>query len=86
MSKLRAFWESFCSRKRTRAWAAAHPHLRGKSPAELVTTVLCAMHSDAGPFTKVKVNSAYCISWSSMLGSGGEKVSKFLAASFVKAD
>ena len=84
MSKLRTFRESFCHRKRTRAWAAAHPHLRGKSPADLVTTVPCAMHSDAGPCTKV--NSAYCISWSSMLGSGGEKVSKSLAASFVKAD
>ena len=71
-------------RPRTRQWAEQHPHLRGKTPAELVCMVPCAVHTDAGPCSKT--NSCNCISWSSMLGTGGEKLTKFLVCSYLKHD
>ena len=82
VTKLRSFWESVFARRRTKEWAAQHPHLKGKTPAELVTSVPCALHSDSGPCSKN--SSDYCISFSGILGSGGEKVSKYLVASFIK--
>ena len=51
---------------------------------DLICTVPCVVHSDAGPCTKAK--STNCVSWSALLGSGGEKSSKFLVCSCVKTD
>ena len=80
--KLREFWGQFMSRPVSYAWAQRHPHLRGKSVGSLVCTIPCALHCDTGPATKNA--SVYCLSWSSILGGGGEKISKYLAASYVK--
>ncbi len=81
-NKLRDFWTTFLARPRTREWAAAHPQLAGKSVGDLVSTIPCTVHADAGPCSKTQ--SCNCISWSSLLGSGGEKLTKFLAASYLK--
>ena len=80
--KLRSFWERFLARPRTRAWADNHPFLRGKPAAELVTTIPATLHTDSGPATKTK--SVNIISWSSLLGAGGEKESKLVICSCVK--
>ena len=82
--KLRVFWTSFFGRPRSAAWAQRHAALRNKTAADLVCTVPCVVHTDAGPCTKLK--SANTLSWSSLLGSGGEKNSKFLSCSCVKAE
>ena len=79
--KLREFWSSFLGRPRS---AQRHPALRDKVACDLICTVPCVVHSDAGPCTKAK--STNCVSWSALLGSGGEKSSKFLVCSCVKLD
>ena len=56
---LRDFWTEFLRRPRTRTWAAAHPALRDKTPADLVCMVPCRVHADAGPCSKTK--SAQCV-------------------------
>ena len=83
-AKTRAFWSSFLSRPESAAWAAQHPYLAGKVPADLVCTVPLVVHTDAGPCTKSL--SCTCISWSSLLGGGPEKLTKFLAASYLKPE
>ena len=82
--KLREFWSSFLGRPRSARWAQRHPALRNKVAADLICTVPCVVHSDAGPCTKAK--STNCVSWSALLGSGGENSSKFLVCSCVKLD
>ena len=77
--KLREFWSSFLGGPRSARWAQRHPALRDKVAADLICTVPCVVHSDAGPCTKAK--STNCVSWSALLGSGGEKSSKFLVCS-----
>eukprot|EP00959_Pyramimonas_sp_CCMP1952_P322381 6746079-Pyramimonas_sp.AAC.1 len=81
-SKCRAFWEGFLSRPETSAWAAAHPFLKNKTVADLVCAVPCVLHTDAGPFSKSA--STNCISWSSILSDGPEKLTKYLICSYVK--
>ena len=73
--KLREFWSSFLERPRSARWAQRHPALRDKVAADLICTVPCVVHSDAGPCKKAK--STNCVSWSALLGSGGEKSSEF---------
>ena len=80
--KLRAFWTNFLARPRTRAWAHQHPHLRRKTVGDLVCTSPCVVHSDAGPCSKTL--SANIVSWSALLGSGGENTTKILVCSFLK--
>ena len=80
--KCRAFWTNFLGKPGGAAWASRHPYLRGKVPADLVCTVPLAVHTDAGPCTKAL--SCTCISWSSLLGDGPEKLTKFLACSYLK--
>ena len=80
--KLRSFWDSFLARPKTARWAAAHPELRGKTAAELVTTVPCVTHGDAAPVTKRQ--GAMCVQWSALMGTGPERLTKFLAFSFLK--
>ena len=69
---LREFWSGFLARPQTRAWGQRHPFLANKGVADLVTTIPCTLHLDAGPCTKRQ--SCCCISWTSMLAQGGEKV------------
>ena len=69
-AKLRTFWSIFLQRPECRSWADAHPGLAGKSAGDLVTTIPCSIHADAGPATKSK--SATCISWSSLVSEGLE--------------
>ena len=71
-STLRQFWTEFLQRPRTRAWAAAHPALRNKSPADLVCMVPCKIHADSGPCSKTQ--GAQCVSWSSIHFKGGENI------------
>ena len=77
---VREFWRDFLARPQTRAWAQSHPFLANKGVADLVTTIPCTMHLDAGPCTKRQ--SCYCISWTSMLAQGGEKVSVCFCPAF----
>ena len=81
---LRAFWDQFLTREATREWSQRLPALRGKAPADLVTTVPYVLHSDAGPCTKTR--SANSVSWSALLGSGPEKVSKIQIFTHLKED
>ena len=77
---LREFWRDFLARPQTRAWAQSHPFLANKGVADLVTTIPCTLHLDAGPCTKRQ--SCCCISWTSMLAQGGEKVSVCFCSAF----
>ena len=82
--KVRSFWRDFLARPQTQQWAAAHPFLAGKSVADLVCTIPCTVHVDAGPITKRK--SATCLSWTSLIGSGSEKGSQFLIGTHIKGE
>ena len=81
-TRIRNFWENFLGRPRSLEWARRHPILYNKAVADLVTSIPCVLHSDAGPCTKRK--SANCVSWSSLLAAGPEKLCKLLAFSHVK--
>ena len=82
--RLRDFWTTFLARPATKAWADRHPYLAGKSAGDLVTSIPCTLHIDAGPYSKRL--SCICISWSSLLSDGSEKVTKYLISSYLKAD
>eukprot|EP00959_Pyramimonas_sp_CCMP1952_P311733 6523673-Pyramimonas_sp.AAC.1 len=84
VDKVRQFWEAFLSRPKTKAWASRHPFLRDKTVGDLVTTIPCALRIDAGPCTKSL--STNCISWSTLLGEGEEKLTKWLICSYLKKD
>ena len=81
-AKLRGFWTEFLGRPRTREWAQGHPWLANKGMGDLVTTIPCSLHSDAGPCSKRM--SCTCISWSSLLSVGAEKVTQHLIYSWLK--
>ena len=71
------FWRDFLSSESGIDYQKIHPHLRGKSIADLATTIACRVHEDSGPFTKVR--STTVISWSSMLGRGIDLQTKYAA-------
>ena len=81
-ANIREFWTSCITSENRRIWASRHAHLAGKTVAELVTTIPCTIHSDAGPATKRK--SANIVSVSSMLGNDCENTSKFVVPACVK--
>jgi hypothetical protein len=81
-TKVKTFWEEFYRSPGRLAWARQHPSLRGKGADELCTTVPLAVHEDCGPCTKKL--SARCLSFSSVLGEGSEKLTNFLCASALK--
>ena len=76
LQKLRSFWTEFYNRPDTRAWAEQHPSLAGRSVADLVCTIPCSLHCDAGPITKRK--SATVVSWASLLADGPEKKTQYV--------
>ena len=80
--RTRSFWESFMENADRREWQAQHTCLRGKSVDELLHTIPLAMHEDAGPCSKKL--SADCISFSSLLKAGTERLTHFLCASKIK--
>ena len=81
-TKLRQFWTTFLQQPASKAWADAHPHLAGKSVADLVSTIPCTVFLDAGPVTKRK--SATVLSFTSMLSEVEEKLGQYLIGSFIK--
>ena len=81
--KLRQFWSGFLKNPITAEWASRHPFLKGKSLGELITTVPCTIHTDAGPCSKN--SSCNCVSWSVLQPFGDEKVTKFLSYSYLKS-
>ena len=80
---IKTFWTQFLARDENAKWAATHPALRGKHPIDLRLMVPCSLHQDAGPISKL--SSADCVSWSSVLGEGDEKVTHVLSWSYIKA-
>ena len=58
--------------------------LHNKQVGDLVTTVPCVLHSDAGPCTKTR--SANIVSWSSLVGRGPEKTSKLQVYTNLKSN
>ena len=80
--KLKQFWGEFLSRPRTRDFAGRHPFLKGKRANDLVNTLPCSLHSDAGPFSKKL--SCNCVSFGSLLSEGQENVTGFLVHTNVK--
>ena len=80
--KTTEFWRGFFHSPLRRRAANAHPFLAGKTPTDLAHAIPCAVHEDAGPISKQL--SGNCLSWSSMLGVGPEKLTKFIMATSVK--
>ena len=77
-----SFWRQFFERPPCREWAASHPALAGKSPADLTRAIPLTLHEDAGPITKSL--STDCISFGPLLGDGSENMLKYLCFSYVK--
>ena len=82
VSKVEEFWEHFYKRPERVEYAQQHHFLRDKTPRDLATTIPLAMHEDCGPCSKKL--SARCLSFSSILGEGSEKLTHFLCASSIK--
>ena len=78
---VKTFWERFLGNRRRKTWAQDHVFIRGRTAAELKRAIPLVMHEDAGPCSKEQ--PACCISVSSLLGSGSEKVTKYLLATAV---
>ena len=78
----KAFWQGFFGRPENAEAIAVHPALSGKTPDDLTYCIPCTLHQDAGPYSKRR--SAECISFSSLLGSGSEKTTKFLICNTMK--
>ena len=76
-----AFWARFFDSTVRARWVDQHMFLRGKSAADLEKTIPLVVHQDAGPCSKT--HSADCISFSSLLGQGSEKVTKFLLSTYI---
>ena len=83
-AKLRDFWTEFLRRPRTRDWASKHPFLQDKAPADMVSSIPCVLHTDAGPCSKSQ--SCNVVSWSSLLATGDEKRTRFPVCTFLKTN
>ena len=82
IARTREFWEEFLRTPDRRAWAAQHAFLRDKSVEDLLHTIPLALHEDSGPCSKKQ--SANCITFTSLLKSGPEKITHFLCATALK--
>jgi hypothetical protein len=76
------YWTAMLRDDSFAAHVRAHPVLRGFSPERWRQCIPVTLHEDAGPY----LNSGSCnvVSWGSLFGSGGDKVSEFILASYVK--
>ena len=81
-ARLRQFWKGFMSSP-NHVTVRAHPAIGDSSLSELVNVVPLCVHSDGAPFTKTK--SCFTISFSSLLGLGDAKQTKFAICSFIKS-
>jgi len=81
-AKVDAFWNNWFASPARRAFADQHDVLRGLDAQGARGMVPLTIHEDAGPCSKLK--SANCISFSSLLGCGDEKISKFLCSSYIQ--
>ena len=73
------FWHDFLSTPDGLEYASLHPHLKGKTAAELATMIPGRIHEDAGPFTNC--SSMVVLSWSSLLGRGIDLETKYKSPS-----
>jgi hypothetical protein len=80
--KCRSFWEDFFATRDGAEMRALHPHLRGKSPSDLETSLPLTFHVDAGPFSKKQ--SANVLSWSCLFAVGSELEIRYLISTWVK--
>ena len=69
------FWRDFLSTPEGLDYQRIHPHLRGRTVADLSRCIPCRVHEDAGPYSKIR--SVTVISWSSMLGRGIDLETKY---------
>lgn len=81
--RLARFWREFAARPLNFDAMRNHPALAGRSQQDLATVVPLCVHSDAAPYSKAA--SCTTISFSGLLGSGEEKFTKFVCASFLKS-
>ena len=70
------FWRGFMSSPEGLEYASSHPVLAGKSLDELADFIPIRIHEDAGPFTKTGAG-VNIINWSSLLGRGNEKETRY---------
>ena len=73
----KAFWRDLFSTPEGMELKRLHPQLRHRTLDELQYIAPLRMHEDQGPFSKSK--GMNIISWSSLLGRGMEKTSKYQA-------
>ena len=69
------FWRGLFSSVDGMKFKELHPHLRGKTLAQLAHSIPMRLHEDSGPFTKTK--SVDVVSTSSVLGRGTELQTKY---------
>ena len=82
--KLRRWWTDFASRPCNAGVMANHPAVAGRSMAELAHVVPLVIHSDGAPYSKSR--SMVAINFSSLLGVGEAKLTKFTCCTFLKGD
>ena len=80
--RVKQFWDGMLARRKGREFIQSHPDLAECTLAELHNTVLLALHEDAAPYSKT--SSACHVSYSSLLGRGCDKSTKWLFSSCVK--
>ena len=80
--KLFNFWSALLATPDGKRMARLHPHLKNKTAEDLRTTIPCSWHMDAGPVSKKQ--SAFALSWASILGLGSEREVRFLSSSWIK--
>ena len=76
------FWAGMLQDAEWAAHVREHRTLRDFGPADWRRVVPVTLFEDAGPYTKT--HSCNVLSWGSFFASGGEKVSHFLLASYIK--
>ena len=60
----------------------SHPVVAGLGFEALQYVIPLTLHADAGPFSKT--TACYCVSFSSLVGLGEAKLTKYMCASYVK--
>ena len=80
--RLETFWAGLRKQRAFAAHVAAHTVLQGMGPDEWKRMVPITLHEDAGPFIKRK--SVNVVSFSGLFAAGGEKISQFVIASYIK--
>ena len=82
VNRIEQFWQGLFDSPHGVELRDLHPHLRGKTPADLKYTIPLRLHEDAGPFSKG--GSVNIISWSSLLAKGKELAGKIVFGNYIK--